>query len=78
MISINTIDTPGVHSHASPLEHAAQREDVADVVVHHEHGLADEILVRAVQALEHLLLLGWQIRKDAVQEQRCFVEQPLG
>ena len=34
--------------------------------------------MRAVQPLEHLLLLGRKLGDDAVQEKRGFVEQPLG
>ena len=93
MMSISTIATPGVdstqrdrlvagrrgqHLHAAPLEHAAQREDVAGVVVDQQHRLADQILVGAVQPLEHPLLVGGQVGDDAVQEQRRLVEQPLG
>ena len=68
----------GQHLHAAPLEHAGQREDVAHVVVDDQHRLADQVLVRAVQPLEHLLLLGRQVGDDAVQEERGLVEQPLG
>ena len=65
------------HLHAAPLQHAAQREDVARVVVDEQHRLADQILVGAVQPLEHALLFGGQVGDDAVQEQRGLVEQPL-
>ena len=72
---------PGVrreHLHPAPLEHAAQREDVAHVVVDDEHRLADQIFVGAVQALEHLLLVRRQVGDHAVQEQRRLVEQAFG
>ena len=59
------------------LEHARQREDVAHVVVDHEHPLAREHRVGVVQPLEHPALLLRQLRLHAVQEQRGLVEQPL-
>ena len=40
--------------------------------------LADQVLVGAVQPLEHVLLLRRQVGDHAVQEQRRLVEQPLG
>ena len=40
--------------------------------------LADQVLVGAVQPLQHALLLGRQVGDHAVQEQRRLVEQPLG
>jgi hypothetical protein len=64
--------------HPAPLEHAAEREDVARVVVDQQHSLADQILVRAVQPLDHLLFLGRKITDDAMQKQGRFVQQPLG
>ena len=67
----------GEHAHAAPLEHAAEREDVAGVVVDQQHGAADQVLVRAGQPLEHSLLFGRQIGHHPVQEQRGFVEQAL-
>ena len=39
--------------------------------------LPDQILVRAVEPLQHALLFRRQIGHHAVQEQRRFVEQPL-
>ena len=44
------------HLHAVPLEQAVEREDVADVVVHHQHFAALQRLVALVQGLDHLLL----------------------
>ncbi len=67
----------GQHLHAAPFEHAAQREDVARVVVDQQHRPADQVLVGAVQPLDHALLVVRQVGDDAVQEQRGFVEQPL-
>ena len=64
--------------HATPLQHARQGEDVAGVVIDQQHGAADQILVGAVEPLEHALLLGRQVGDDAMQEQRGFVEQTLG
>ena len=83
MMSISTIATPGVDSssaiasrpvfadsdpHPAALENARQREDVAHVVVDDEHQLALQVVVGAVQPLEHPLLLGRQLGDDAVQE----------
>ena len=63
--------------HAVRLEHAGEREDVAHVVVDHQHLLAGEHRVGVVQLLEHLPLLAGQLGLDAVQEQRGLVEQAL-
>ena len=63
--------------HAAPLQHARQGEDVAGVVIDQQHGATDEILVGAVEPLEHALLLDGQVGDDAMQEQRGFVEQAL-
>ena len=68
----------GDHLHAAAFQNAAQRKDVAHVVVHHQHRLAHQVVVGAVQPLNHLLFLGRQVGDDAVQEQRRFVQQPLG
>ena len=38
----------GQHPHAAPFEHAAQREDIARVIVNEQHRAADQILVGAV------------------------------
>ena len=65
------------HLHVVLLEHAGQREDVADVVVDDEHLAAGQRRIVLVQLLEHLALLGRQVALDAVQEQRGLVEQPL-
>ncbi len=93
MMSISTIARSGVefhqldrlaagrrgqHVHAAPLQHARKREDVARVVVDQQRGAPDQVLVGAGQPLQHALLLGRQIGHHAVQEQRGFVEQPLG
>jgi len=67
----------GQDVHTAPLQHTAQGEDVSGVVVNEKHRLADEILVRVVQAIEHALLVGGQVRHHPMQEQRGFVQQPL-
>src|SRR5207247_2445753 len=59
----------GQNLHAAALQNAAQGEDVANVVVHHQHAFADQVIVGAVQALEHLLLRRGQIGHDAVEEE---------
>ena len=66
------------HLHLLVLEHRGQREDVARVIVHHQHLAAAQHFVRAVQPLEHLPLRFRQVGDHAVEEQRGFVEQALG
>ena len=61
--------------HAAAFQHARQREDIARIVVDQQHRAADQILVGAVQPLEHALLFGRQFGDDAVQEQRGFIQQ---
>ena len=56
------------HRHAAALEHAAEREDVSHVVVHHQHLLPDQRVVGTVQAIEHFLFFAWQVRDHAMQE----------
>ena len=68
----------GEHLHAAALEHAAEREDVADVVVDHQHLPPDQVIIGSVQALEQCLLLGRQVGDHAVEEERRLVQQPLG
>ena len=63
------------NAHAASLEHAREREDVASVVVDEQGRLPNQILVGASEPLEHLLLLDGKIGDDAVQEERCLVEQ---
>ena len=63
---------------APPLQHARQSEDVARVIVDQQHGSSDEVLVGAVEPLQHALLLGRKLGDDAVQKQSGLVEQTLG
>src|SRR4029079_3575967 len=63
--------------HAAPLEHAAEREDVAGVVVDQQNRAVDEVLIGAVETLQHALLFGGQVGHDAVQEEGGLVEQAL-
>ena len=55
-------------SHTASLQNAAECENVPGVVVHQKYRFADEILVRAVQALEHPLLFLRQVGNDPMQE----------
>ena len=64
--------------HTATFQHAAEREDIADVIVDDQHLFAHQSLVRPVQAIEHLLLLSGQDRHDAMQEEGGLVEQSLG
>ena len=68
----------GKHDHAASFKHAAQGKNVADVVVHHQHFLANQRIVGTMQSIEHLLLFRRKVGDDAMQEERGFVEQPLG
>ena len=67
-MSISTIATSGVdsssldgltsgvggqHIHTAALQNAAEREDVAHVIVDDQHLLADQRLIGAVQAVKH-------------------------
>ena len=65
------------HSHAAAFQHAAQRKDVANIIVDDENLLADEVFVRAVQPFEHPSFLFGKIGHDAMQEQRGLVQQPV-
>ena len=93
MMSIRTIARSGVEfdeidglapggggqdPHAPPLQHARQRENIAGIVVDQKRRATDQILVRRSETFEHPLLFDRQIGNNAVQEQRSFVEQPLG
>ena len=66
------------HVHLVTLQHARQREDVADVVVDDQRLAAGQRRIELVQLLEHPPLLGRQVAFDAMQEQRGFVEQAVG
>ena len=65
------------HLHAAAFQHARQRKDVARVVIYQEHGSSHQILVGAVEPLQHALLFGRQIADDAMQEERGLIEQPF-
>ena len=66
------------HLHFAALEERGQREDVADVVVHHQRGAAGQGRIGAVQLLQHPPLRLGQSGRNPVEEQRGLVEQPLG
>src|SRR5262249_53887501 len=68
----------GDHLHVVPLEQTVEREDVADVVVDHQHLAPAERLITLVQPLDHLLLRRGQIGDHAVKEQGGLIQQPLG
>ena len=93
MMSISTIATSGVDSrvaiasrpgpsgqnrHSAPFQHAAEREDVAHVVIHDQHLLSHQSVVGTMQPVQHFLLLRRQIGDHAMQEQRSLIEQPFG
>ena len=60
------------------LEQGGECEDIAGVVVNHQHLASMEDLVGAVQPLEHHLLFLGQIGDDAVEEERGLVQEPFG
>jgi hypothetical protein len=59
------------------LEHAGQREDVADVVVHDEGFLAAQRAASTVQVTEDPALPRREVAEATVQIERRLVEQPL-
>ena len=66
------------HFNSMALEQRGEGEDIAGVVVHHEHFAPVQDLVGAVQPLEQLLFFHRQVGHDAMEEQRGLVQQPLG
>ena len=68
----------GQDRHAATFQHAGEGEDIADVVVDDEHLAAEKRFVGLVQAVEHALLVRRQVGHHAMQEQRGFIQQPLG
>ena len=63
------------HRHPTSFQNTAQREDVANVIVHNQHLLSDKRLIGSMQAVEHPLLLRRQVGNHAMQEERRLVEQ---
>src|SRR5687768_1442259 len=61
--------------HVLPFEHAGEGEDVADVVVDHEHLFALKPRVGEIDPLYHVLLRFAQVRNVTVQVQRGLVHQ---
>ena len=66
------------HPHAMALQQARHGEDVADVVVHEEHGAVGQHVGAGAQPLQHEALIVAQPGRIAVQEERGLVEQALG
>ena len=66
------------NAHAAALQHTAEGEDIAHVIIDDQDLLAHQRLVGAVQPVQHLLLLNGQVADHAVQEESGFVEQALG
>ena len=92
MMSIRTIATSGVDSsiaiasrpvpavrtrHAPPLQHAAECENIPNVVVHHQHFLPHQRIVRAVQTVEHPLFLRRKVGDYTMQKQCSLIQQPF-
>src|SRR5262249_5821818 len=73
-----TTGAGGEHRKSSPLQNAAESEDVAHIVVHHQDLFAHQRIVGMVQPVEHLLFLGRKIGDYAVQEKRRLVQQTFG
>ena len=67
----------GQHAHAPPFENAAEREDIAGVVIDQERRAADEALIRGRQPFQHALLFRRQVGNHAMQEQGGFIEEPF-
>ncbi len=53
----------GEHAHTAALQHAAQSENIARIVIDKKNGPADEILVRIMQAFQHRLLFAAEDRR---------------
>ena len=65
------------HVHVLVFEQGCEREDVAGVVIDHQHFAAAQNFHRAMQPFQHGLLLRRQIGDDPVEEQRSLVQQPF-
>ena len=59
------------------LEHAAEREDVPDVVLDEQDAPSLKQRLAIARLAQHALPLGRQLRLDLVQEERDLVEQAL-
>ena len=62
-----------------PFQQARHREDVADIVVHHQYPFAMEKRIGLVQLFQHLtLMLRQALFLYAMQEEGGLVEQAFG
>ena len=64
--------------HAPALENAAQGKDIARIVIDEQDGASYQILIGAMQPLQHALLFKRQIGYQPVQEKCGFIEEPFG
>ncbi len=58
-------------------QQAGQRENIAHIVVHHQHLLADQRDVGFAQLFQDAALVRRQIGFGAMQQQHRFVQQPF-
>ena len=65
------------HVQVMLLEHRGQREDVAHIVVHHQHLLAGQRGVVVPERFEQFALRFRQVGLGAVQEQRCLFQEAV-
>ena len=67
----------GIDTHSAPFQNTAQSKDVSGIIVDEQYGSTFEVFVRAMQALQHPLLIDGQIADDAMQKERRLIEQAL-
>ena len=68
----------GEHLHAAAFERCSKREDVAHIVVHHEHGRPTRSSSERWNRSSMCCFSGGRSENDAVQEERGLVQQALG
>src|SRR6202008_420056 len=63
--------------HSASFENAAERKDVAHVVIYNQYFFPHERFVGMVQEVKHLLLFLRQISYNAMQKEGGFVQKPF-
>ena len=64
----------GQNCHPATFQDAAERKNISDIIVDHQHLLANQCLIGAVQAIEHVLFFRGKVGNDSVQEKRRFIK----
>ena len=65
------------HAHFATFQDAAEREDIARVIIDEKNGAAHQVFIGVVQLLEHALLVWRQVTHQPVQEEGRLIEQPF-